>query len=158
MKKGDMFSTNPQKASSRITINSFMMGSLFFILTLIISTDPYKFKSIVIIELVLAIPLLYISSLAYSKIGYHQNVKLWDDLGWFTNNLGNLFVLNVVGLITATFFKNLALTYFTLIILLFLVYSLINFYYNPTQKGQKLFKFLFLVAIILFGGILPIFL
>ncbi len=156
MKKENMFVTNPEKANAKITINSFMMGSLFVMLTFMFSIDPHRFGQFIIAELVLAIPLLYVSSLAYSKVGYHKEIRLWDNLGWFTNNLGNLFVLNVMGLITAIFFRTLALSYFGLLITLMAIYSGINFAYHPTRKRQKLFKFLFLVAIVFLGGILPI--
>ncbi|MFA5992736.1 MAG: hypothetical protein WC796_03455 [Candidatus Pacearchaeota archaeon] len=155
MKEGGFFTAHPEKAKSKIAINSFMMGSLFFILTLILATDPSKFGIVVITELVLAIPFLYVSSLAYTKITYRSEAKLWDGFGWFTNNIGNLFVLNVVGLITAEFFRNLALIYFGLIIVLFVIYSFINFIYHPKKIGQKLFKLLFLIVIIVLGGILP---
>ena len=156
MKMNEMFKTNPHKAITRVTINSFMVGSLFFILTLIWTMNPEKFSSWVIIQLVLAIPLLFVSSLAYSKIGYWKETKLWDRFGWFTNNLGNIFVLNVVGLITSTLFQTLSLIYFGLTISLMLIYSIINIYYLPDQFSSKLFKFLFFVVVMILGGILPV--
>ncbi len=100
--------TNPQKSANKVTINSFMMGSLFFILTLIITLDPNKFSHAVIYQLVLAIPLLYVSSLAYSKLGYWKEVHEWDALGWLTNTTGNLFVINSIGLVASKFSHNLA--------------------------------------------------
>jgi len=154
--KKEMFDTNPSKASAKVTINSFMIGSLFFILTLIISLSPDRFNPFVIYQLVLAIPLLYVSSLSYSKVGYWKEVRNWDKLGWFTNTIGNLFVLNAIGLIAATFNFWLAITYFILFICLMLIYSYINIIHYPKTLGSKLFKFLFTLTIILLGGIIPI--
>ncbi len=155
-KKQDFFQTNPQKASAKVTINSFMMGSLFFILTLIWSLNPQKFSLPIITQLVLAVPLLFISSLAYSKIGYWKEVKLWDDLGWFTNNIGNIFILNVIGLMTAPFHPILAWIYFSLIIVLMVIYSWINCVYRPEALGEKAFKLIFFLAVLLLGGVLPL--
>ncbi|HLD04283.1 MAG TPA: hypothetical protein VJG90_01045 [Candidatus Nanoarchaeia archaeon] len=155
-KKEDFFQTNPQKASAKVTINSFMMGSLFFILTLIWSLNPEKFSLSIITQLVLAIPLLFISSLAYSKIGYWKEVKLWDYLGWFTNNLGNIFILNVIGLMTSKLYLSLAWIYFSLIVMLMVIYSWINCVYSPYALREKAFKLIFFLVVLLLGGILPL--
>lgn len=152
----EAFSTNPHKASAKVNINSFMIGSLFFILTLVISIDPYKFGIVAISQLVLAIPLLFVSSLAYAKIGYWKETKRWDRLGWFTNNIGNLFTLNAIGIITNTFNHLLAIVYFSLFLLLMLIYSYLNGYQDPSAIKEKLFKFLFLLLIISTGGLVPI--
>jgi hypothetical protein len=156
--KGDIFETKPEKAIGKITINAFMIGSLFMIITLIWTLDPHKFSLVIITQLVLAIPLLFVSSLAYTKLGYWKETKLWDEFGWFTNNIGNIFVLNIIGLITSTVNRNLSFVYFGLIILLMLIYSIINIIYKPRAIGEKLFKFIFFIVILSLGGIVPIFL
>jgi hypothetical protein len=150
----NLFQTNPQKSANKVTINSFMMGSLFFVLTLIITLDPNRFSSLVIYQLVLAIPLLYISSLAYSKIGYWKDTYEWDALGWFTNTLGNLFVLNAIGLVAAKFNTTLAYVYFFLLCALQIAYTLINIKYNRAFWYHKLFKIVFTLIIITLGGFL----
>jgi len=152
--KENIFQTNPQKSANKVTINSFMMGSLFFVLTLIITLDPNRFSSLVIYQLVLAIPLLYISSLAYSKIGYWKDTYEWDVLGWFTNTLGNLFVLNAIGLVAAKFNTTLAYIYFSLICVLHIIYTLINIKYNKEVWYHKLFKIIFTLAVVTLGGFL----
>lgn len=152
------FETNSHKASARVTINSFMMGSLFFILTLVWSLNPSKFNIYLIAQIVFAIPLLFVSSLAYAKIGYWQDIKMWDVFGWFTNNIGSIFILNVVGLMTVTVNRNLAMLYFLLIIILMAIYSVINVIYKPDTLKEKLFKFSFFLLILISGGILPAFL
>jgi hypothetical protein len=155
MKRGedDIFRTNPDKAISKLTINSFMMGSLFLMFTLVWTLSPEKFGLSILSQLVISIPLLFVSSLAYTKIAYHSKVKLWDALGWFTNTIANVFILNVVGLITATAYPSLALLYFGVIIFLMFIYSSINIYYRPQSFKEKIFKFLFFVLILYFGGI-----
>ena len=154
--KKETFETNPAKAANKLTINSFMMGSVFFIFTLIWTLNPEKFSKPIIFQLVSSIPLLFVSSLAYSKIAYWKETKLWDLLGWFTNTIANIFIFNVVGLMIAQMFRDMALFYFGLIIFLMFLYSLINVIYGKNNFKEKLFKFLFFVAGLIFGGILPI--
>jgi hypothetical protein len=156
MKKEDIAVTHPEKSTSKIGVNSFMMGSLFFILTFILAISPTKFDFIVIAELVLAIPILYFSSLVYIKLTYHKEKKFWDVWGWYTHHAGNLFVLNVVGMITVTFSRNLALAYFLVTILLTSTYSWMDYISNPVRIKKKIVRFLFLLIIILVGGVLPI--
>ena len=147
---------NPQKSVNMVMINSFMMGSLFFILTLIITIDPSRFSGLVIYQLVLAIPLLYVSSLAYSKLGYQKQAYGWDILGWHTNTLGNLFVLNAVGLVAYNYNSTLSIIYFILLCLLMTVYTIINIRYNTSLWLEKVYKLVFLLTIITLGGIFPI--
>lgn len=156
MEKKKAFRINPEKASARVSINSFMMGNLFFILTLIWTLNPEKFSIAIIGQLVLAIPLLFVSSLAYSKIGYWKETKYWDHLGWFTHNIGNSFVLNVAGLVTATVFLNLAFVYFGLTILCMLAYFLVNVIYRPYTLREQLFKFSLFMVVLFAGGIIPL--
>ncbi len=155
--KKELFETKPEKAIGKITVNAYMIGSLFMILTLIWTLDPHKFSQTILIQLVLAIPLLFVSSLAYMKVGYWKETRLWDLYGWFTNNLGNIFVLNIVGLIVGTVSRNLAIFYFGVVILLMACYSAINLIYTPKALPEKTFKFLFFVAGLVVGGIIPLF-
>jgi hypothetical protein len=154
--KKEMFGINPSKAANKLTINSFMMGSIFLIFSLIWTLSPEKFSYFIIFQIVMSIPLLYISSLAYSKVAYWKESKQWNTFGWFTNNVANIMLLNVVGLMIPKIFKNMALFYFLVIIALMLVYSSINVFYDKNSFKEKLFKFLFLVLGLLIGGILPI--
>jgi len=152
----DIFSTNESKAASKVTINSFMMGSLFFVLTLIWTLNPAKFSLFIVAQIVLAIPLLFVSSLAYAKIGYWKKVQMWDVLGWFTSNVGSIFILNAVGLITAQIFESVAFLYFILLIVLMAIYSAINIVYTKETLKEKIFKFSFFVLVLVLGGILPL--
>ena len=149
MVNNNYFSINTHKSANKVTISSFMMGSLFFILTLVLTIDPNRFSPLVIYQLVLAIPLLFVSSLAYSKIGYSKSTHTWDMFGWHTNNLGNLFVLNAVGLVAANYDLTLAKIYFTLFCLLMTVYTLININHEPKLWPARLYKLLFLLVVII---------
>ena len=149
-----IFKTNPQKSANKVTINSFMMGSLFFVLTLIITLDPDKFSYPIIFQLFLAIPMLYVSSLAYSKVGYYEKTYAWDILGWFTNTTGNLFVINAIGLLAEKFSHNLSYIYFSLFCLLMIIYTFINIRENRKILHEKIFKLAFLLLIVFLGGVL----
>lgn len=154
MEKEYIFKTNPQKSANKVTINSFMMGSLFFVLTLIITLSPNKLSSPIIFQLFLAVPLLYVSSLAYSKIGYWKETYEWDALGWFTNTVGNLFVINAIGLLALEFSRTLSYIYFSLFCLLMIIYTFINIRQNKKILTEKIFKLVFLLVIVFLGGIL----
>lgn len=151
-----IFETKPEKASAKLAINGFMIGSLFLILTLIWTLSPNRFGPIVIGQLMIAAPLLFVSSLAYAKLGYWRETRLWDTYGWLTNTIGNALIFNAIGLMTGTIYRGIAIAFFITLILLMLIYTLINTRYNPDQARQKAFKFIFFAAIILIGGIVPL--
>lgn len=153
--KSKNFETNPEKAASRVAINGVMLASIFVMLA-VIFLDLDKFRSFAVIQMVMSIPFLFVSSLAYSKIGYWKQIKAWDIFGYFTNTIGNLLMLNSIGLISTKVSENFALIYFLTILILLFIYSVINIYYTRSY-GVKIFKFLFSVLIIIFGGILPLY-
>ncbi len=72
--KEDLTQGNAEKGISHIAINAFMIGSLFMILTLIWTLGPDKFNPFIIWQLVLGIPLIFISSLAYGKVSYRKKL------------------------------------------------------------------------------------
>ena len=146
----------PEKAATRVSINAFMMGNLFFILTLIWTLSPEKFSLVIITQLVFGIPLFLVSSLCYAKVGYWPRHEAWDRFGWLTNTIGNICVLNIIGLMTATFFKNLAFMYFGLIILLIGIYYVINVAYKPYTLNERIWKFILFLALLFIGGIYPL--
>lgn len=147
---------SPEKSVSRVTINGAMMGSLFFILTLIWTLGPEKFNIFIIGQLVLAIPLLFISSLAYAKIGYRDKWHWFNRFGWITTTLGNNFILNVAGLMAGKFYRELAYVYFSLVIVLVTVYYLINILHGKESLKEELAKLAIVILIVILGGILPL--
>lgn len=162
MKKGrekcDLFQENPAKAEARLHINSFLLGGIFTVIALLLTLSIEKVSFAMLIELVLAIPLIFFASLSYAKLGYERQHKIWDNFGWITNNLGYLLFLNSTGLIIAAFFfKSVAHIYFGLLIILSIVYYTLNIVSQPGTLKEHLSKLiLFLIAIVV-GGIIPTF-
>lgn len=153
--KKESFEISSAKVINKIKLNYFMMGCIFLIFTLISILSPGRFSYILIAQLTFSIPLLFVSTLAYYKIAYQKEARLFRLFSWFTNNMANMFLLNVIGLIIAQTFKNMALVYFGVIIFFMFIYSLINIKYEEHTFAEKLFKLLFLIMVLILGGILP---
>ena len=156
MSSKNPFQVNPHKATMRISVNSAMIGALFFVLTFILTVGSNKFDYLVLLQLVLAIPLLYVSVLTYSKIAYLKDNKAWDLFGWIIGYTGNTIVLNAIGLMVASISQNIALLYFITIFILMTIYTLINIYFNNVPTKVRLGKFFFFIFIFLIGGVLPL--
>ena len=156
-KNGKAFETNPQKAVQKIAINSTMIGALFITLTFILTYGHEKFHPLAPAQLICAIPLLFVSTLTYSKIGYWKDTRAWEIFGWIISNTGNIILLNAIGLMILNISAALSFAYFGLLILLMSIYSGINIAYVPKAVvGQKILKWLFFITLVFFGGILPI--
>jgi hypothetical protein len=152
----NFFKTNPEKAASKVMMNTFMIGGLFVVFSVILTKNPQETNPLVILQLILAMPLLFVSSLAYTKVSYYKEVKLWDYLGWYTNTIGNAFTLNSIGLLTSVIDRKIAYLYFGFVIVLMLIYSIINLSLNPDLVSEKIYKFFFFIFITLFLGLLPL--
>ncbi len=154
--KNEQVWVNPHKASLRLAINAFMIGSLFIILTLIFSLGTQKFSAFIIWQVVLAIPLLFVSSLAYTKVSYREKSRLFDRYAWVTHTIGNNMVLNAFGIIAAEFSRTLGLVYFALAFVTLLAYYIIDVLHDPSQKGEDAVKVAFIGLIFLTGGVYPL--
>lgn len=154
----DGFTTNPQKAAAKININNILMAACLAVLTILWSFSPERAHPAALAQLVFAIPLLYVSSIAYTKIAYRDEVKWWDYLGWFTSTTATAGILNVFGILVHTLgYGAMALAYYLLTWALLLVYTLINMRYHPHAIGIKLFKFFYFVALqFAFGLLVPL--
>lgn len=151
------FARNPEKAEARLHINSFLMGSLFTVLALLWTFTSMKISLAIIIQMVLAIPLILFASLSYAKLGYERNHKIWDRFGWWTNNLGYLLFLNSTGLMVATFSsKIIGFIYFSLVIFMSSIYYVLNILSQPGTLKEHLSKLIVWLIVILIGGILPL--
>lgn len=148
------FKANPHKADSKIKINTSLIVVCITLLGIIWTFAPERLNFPILLQFVLAVPLLYISSIAYTKIAYWKEIKLWDYLGWFTGTTATAFVLNIVGILTYLLgYSVLALIYFGVLWGCLLIYTLINIHYNPRAVGFKIFKLLFFIVIQLIFGI-----
>jgi len=151
------FKKNPEKAESRLHINSFLIGSLFTVLTILWTFSSKQVDIILMSQLVLAIPLIFFASLSFSKLGYFENHNLWDTFGWIANNLGYLLFFNAIGLLVALFsYRELAFIYFGLIIVLSSTYYIINIISQPGTLKEHLSKLILWLIVIFVGGVLPI--
>lgn len=148
--------TNPQKATLRLAINAFMIGSVFIILTIILTLGPKEFSAFVVWQIVLAIPLLFISSMAYVKISYKEKSHLFDRYAWVSHTLGNNMILNAFGLIAAGFSKNLGWVYFASVFTTVVIYYVIDIIQEPSQKRGDIMKIVFIGIIFLAAGIYPL--
>lgn len=146
---------NPEKSSARIAINSSMAGVALFIFTLIWALNPAHYSWIIISQLVLSIPLFYISLMAYTKLGYYADHKDWELYGWWTNTTGNHFILNVVGLMTSLFYITLAYAYFGILILLTSIYYIIKLKHS-TKPVKTWLRYFYFILLLIVGGILPV--
>jgi hypothetical protein len=148
---------NPEMAESRLHINSFLMGSIFTVLTIIWAFSSDKISDITIFQMVLSIPLVFFASLSYAKVGYNRSNKVWYRFGWITNNVGYLLFLNATGLMVATFSSLIiAFVYFGLLIVLSCVYYTLNIISQPGTLKEHLSKMMIFLIIITLGGIVPI--
>ncbi len=151
-----IFKTNLHKASIKVNINSFMIGGLFFVLTMIWSTDADHITPLITSEILLAIPLLFASSLAYIKVAEKEETKAWDTFGWIANTLGNTLVFNIIGLMAAAINgRPAAVMFFFSFMFIMLIYTIINILENKNLIGQRIFKYAFLIIIIILGGLIP---
>lgn len=151
------FRQNPAKADARLHINSFLLGGVFTVIALLLTLSPERVSFTMLIELVLAIPLIFFASLSYAKMGYERQHKIWDNFGWITNNMGYILFLNSTGLIiSAFFFNSIAFIYFGLLIILASTYYVLNIKTQPGTLKEHLTKLILWIAIIVIGGIIPI--
>ena len=142
------FKTNPHKASAKIGINSNLIAVCITVLGIIWAFDPERLKPWLLMQFIFAVPLLYISSIAYAKIAYYRDIKYWDTLGWFTGTMATAFVLNIIGILV--FFLGhtvMSLVYFLFTWFLLMIYTIINCHHNHGDRRLRIFKFLFFVSI-----------
>lgn len=151
------YQKHPERFLFRMEINFFMIDSLFFILTLIWALEPEKFSTNIIWQLVLAVPLLFVSCLAYSKADNKGRFPLFKRFGWITSTAGNNLVLNAVGLMTFTFHREMALAYFATLIVSVVIYYSLNTFYKLHSLREEILKLSFILILILLGGVLQMF-
>jgi hypothetical protein len=152
------FAKNPVKAEARLHINSFLMGSLFTVLSIIWAFNSDKISPAITLQMVLAIPLILFASLSYAKTGYERTHKIWDRFGWITNNIGYILFLNATGLMVIAFSSRLiGLIYFGSVIFLASAYYILNIISQPGTLKEHLNKLVFWLLAIFIGGIIPSF-
>lgn len=155
----DPFKTNPHKAASKIEINNTLMAVCLTVFGIIWAFAPERLDNVVLVQFIFAIPLLYISSISYTKIAYWKEVRLWNYFGWFTGTTAKAFVLNIIGvLIFLLGHPGFSIMYFIVTWIFLGIYTLINLHFDPKRLKEKIFKFLYFVLIQFFFGILVLYL
>lgn len=153
--KGQM-SNESAKASGRIAINTRLIGVTFasFFLTLNFRGELLQ-HTMVLLQLVVAIPVLFTSTLAYSKVSYRSDVVRWNRLGWVTFAVGYSFLINVVGIIIGlTAGKALSATFFAACWLLALIYSAVDISETRSALVERIAKDAVFIVLQLFLGLL----
>ncbi len=152
------FEPNPEKAKSRITINSALIGLLLTVFGVVWSLNPERLTTLILVQIAFAIPSLFVSSLCYSKVAYRRQVRYWDIYGWFTHNIGLIFTLNLVGIMVYTLgFKLLSSSYFLFLWILMFFYSLIDIHYDRKVISEKVFKTAFFISVQLVFAVIPLY-
>ncbi len=145
------------KASNRVGINRSLIAIAIGVFFLTVNLNKQiLMEEILVLQLVLSIPMLLVSTLAYSKLGYRKKTNRWNILAWITFILGYTFLLNIIGiLLSNTVGTRTALIYFTVTWLVSLAYSIIDISYSKVVWKERLLKDILFTAIIIFLGILP---
>lgn len=132
----------PSKADSRITLNTTLLAISIGVFFLMINMNSnFLSQKILTTQLILSIPLLFISNLAYSKIGYRKQVKKWNIFGWITFIIGFGFILNVIGIISKEIIGiTISIMFFVICWVLIFIYSFIDISYDKFRLKERLIK------------------
>lgn len=130
--------------------------AIFAFFTTINLRKEFLFQPLLLAQLVLSMPLLLTSTLAYAKLGYREKIAAWALLGWVTFELGYAFLLNVIGILMATAISlPLAIVFFAASCCLALVYSIVDAVSTPGgYTTERLAKDLLFIVIQLTLGLL----
>lgn len=151
------FQTSAVKAQSRTTLTNLLVTLMITIFALAWAFDPSRFTQPILIQIVVAIPLLSVGIMSYTKTIYSRVNGVWDFFGWICNNTGMILTLNVIGLMLHSLGYNyITGLYFGTTLFLQLVYTMINIHYRPSRFFEKSLKFLYFFALMIIGGILPL--
>ncbi|MCK4635023.1 MAG: hypothetical protein KAT37_04065 [Candidatus Aenigmarchaeota archaeon] len=146
----------PEKATSRIAMNSRLIAVITAVFFLIINLkiEILTQNGLLALQLVLAIPFLFTSTLAYSKLGYRKETKRWNTLGWITFIIGYAFMLNTIGVLVGRYVDVLfGVLFFLANWILTIIYSLIDISYEKSVIKERLVKDSFFILIQIFFGL-----
>jgi uncharacterized membrane protein (DUF485 family) len=146
---------SPSKSSNRISLNRvlFSIALAAFFLTVNLK-EEFFFDRVLILQLVLSIPLLLTSMLAYSKVGYRTQTRRWNKLAWITFAFGYGFLLNVIGILLAkTSGILISIVFFVSTWVLAIIYSLVDISYDKRVLKERLYKDLLFISIQILLGV-----
>jgi hypothetical protein len=144
------------KAAARMNLNTFLLSTaIFAFFTTINLRKELLFQPLLLIQLTLSIPLLLLSTLAYSKLGYREQTERWNLLGWVAFILGYAFILNVIGILVANAISTvLSVIFFVSSCGLALVYSAVDISYRKTVLRERVIKDLLFITVQVCLGLL----
>ena len=134
--------TNEFKASVRVTIASMLIGICFTVFALVWAFDRnVKLNHFIMSQLIFAMPILYYSTTAYSKLGYKKNAGLWNKFAVVTFIIGYSLIINAIGIMiyVADLFIN-AILFFVLVWLLDIIYSICEIAEDRKNLRERIVK------------------
>jgi hypothetical protein len=148
------------KSSTRININSMLVGVAATVLFIVISFNPKILQENfwLSLQLVLIIPFLIISSLAYSKLGYKKEQKKWNLVAWVCFIIGYSFMINVIAiLISIIGLVFIGATLITINLILHYIYAAMDHRYGDGSIREEFMKYAILTVLNVVLGLLVIF-
>jgi hypothetical protein len=130
------------KASARIALNRTLIGIVIgvFFLTINLRKELF-FQKVLVLQLVISIPFLLTSILAYSKVAYRTNTEKWNNLAWFTFIVGYAFIINIIGILLGGFAgKAIAVIFFASSWTLSIIYSLVDISCDKKAVKERVAK------------------
>ncbi|MFH1649494.1 MAG: hypothetical protein ABIA93_03020 [Candidatus Woesearchaeota archaeon] len=146
------------KAKLRLDINRSLLAICFALFGIIIAIQPELLGQTpwLPIQLTLAIPLLFTSIFARSKLATARLPKMWEEYGFITFLIGYALLINVTGILLSTKLSvHLGLIFLFSNIFISLVYSTLEVIETKSKLKTRLYKDSFFALLILIGGILP---
>lgn len=155
------------KGSERIQINNILSAITIAVLTILAQNqDSNSYYTIILSELSAAIPILILSSLAYSKICYrsHNEYIYWNGSGWLTHTIGYFLLIDGIFLLLYSHsFIVPAKTLLITTLVLIIIYSILDIVTSPDKSvriertKEKAIKLTIYLLILLLGAIFPIY-
>ena len=149
---------NKFKSDKRTSINLSFLGICFSLFTFIIAINSKILQNnfLLAVELTLAIPFFLSSVFARTKLAHTIKPKMWDNFGFITFMTGYSFLLSVVGILLSSLVSvKVGMIFFTLNIIMALIYSTLEIVENSKKLKSRFSKDLFFIALIVIFGILP---
>ena len=146
------------KADFRININIGLLSMGFVVFTFIASFKPELLQNNIFLgaELTLSIPFILSSSLARIKEIKKIRYEKWDKFASVTFIIGYGLLISAIGIMLAVLVSEpLSLLFFSVNILLSLIYSYLEASYNHGNLRNEFKNDLFFLLILLTLGVLP---
>jgi hypothetical protein len=134
--------TPTTRYGGRVVINTFLLSTavLVFFTTLNLRQEMLS-RPLVLLQLVLSIPVLLTSCLAYVKADSEASHDAWRTFAWLTFVLGYGFMLNVIGVMVATIGGTVfSVIFFCASVALAVAYSAVDIILKRSSLADRLPK------------------